>query len=63
MSTDLKGSSRLSPVIYSDLDPGMYGAAARSLLATVECLLHEKKLILESDSHDDHHRYVLNLQN
>lgn len=32
------------PVVYSELDPAMYPAAARSLLATIECLVAKKRL-------------------
>ncbi len=32
------------PVVYSELDPSMYPAARRSLLATVECLIAKQQL-------------------
>ena len=38
------------PVVYSDLDPSMYPAAARSLLATIECLLHKQYLVEKKDN-------------
>ncbi len=33
------------PVVYSELDPSMYPAAQRSLMATIECLLEKKHLV------------------
>lgn len=40
------------PVVYSELDPSMYPAAARSLLATVECLIARERLYKgEADSY------------
>jgi len=32
------------PVVYSELDPSMYPAAARSLLATIQCLIARERL-------------------
>ena len=37
------------PVIYNELDPAMYPAAARSLLATIECLVAKKQLRFDGD--------------
>jgi len=41
------------PVVYSELDPAMYPAATRSLLATIECLVAKKRL------HKDGENYYL----
>jgi len=41
------------PVVYSELDPAMYPAAARSLLATIECLVAKRRL------HKDGENYFL----
>lgn len=36
------------PVIYTELDPAMYPAAARSLFATIECLVQQGRLMADS---------------
>lgn len=45
VAAGLRSVSAMLPVIYSELDPSMYPAAQRSLLATIECLVEKKQLI------------------
>jgi len=40
------------PLVYSDLDPAMYGAASRSLLATIEYLVESGRLVVRDISVD-----------
>ena len=44
VASGLYSVKAMLPVVYSELDPEMYPAAARSLLATIECLLAKKRL-------------------
>lgn len=41
------------PVVYADLDPAMYGAASRSLLATIEYLVESGRLSVSGEGGDD----------
>ena len=41
------------PVVYVDLDPAMYGAASRSLLATIEYLVESGRLSVTGKAVDD----------
>lgn len=41
------------PVVYADLDPAMYGAASRSLLATIEYLVESGTLSVRGKAEED----------
>ena len=45
--------------VYADLDPSMYGAAARSLLATVEYLVDSGKLEIRGEEHGGRRYYIV----
>ncbi len=44
VASGVQSVNAMLPVVYSELDPAMYPAAARSLLATIECLVAGKRL-------------------
>ena len=44
VASGVQSVEAMLPVVYSELDPAMYPAAARSLLATIECLVADKRL-------------------
>ncbi len=45
VASGLHSLAEMLPVVYSELDPSMYPAALRSLMATIECLVEKNQLI------------------